>query len=214
MSIVRRDRLRLILAVAIVIIVSVTLLYRTRVAPLVDEIAAIMVDNQASNAINDAIQEEIEAGDIAYERMIVLETDAAGNVTAMRSNIGEINRLKTMIVNRVGDKVAEMSVDDIEIPFGNVFLPELFSGRGPKISVSIVAARASDASFRNEFVAAGINQTLHRIVIDVNVTITYLSFTGSRTISVTSSAVAAETIIVGQVPDTYVNVDGIQEVLP
>lgn len=214
MTFEQRDRLRLISAVALVAIVGLTVLVRFRFAPVMTQLVATQVDNQASKAINDAIQEQIEAGDISYDRMVILDKDSAGNVTAIRSNIAEINRLKTTILGRIDEKLQDLSIEELGVPLGSVVLPELFSGKGPELSVRVLAVRTSDAVFHNSFTAAGINQTLHRITIDINVTVTILTMTGTHEIEVDSGVVAAETIIVGSVPSTYIGMDGLEEVLP
>lgn len=214
MTFEQRDRLRLISAVALVAIVGLAVLVRLRFAPVMTQLVATQVDNQASKAINDAIQEQIEAGDISYDRIVILDKDSAGNVTAIRSNIAEINRLKTTILGRIDEKLQDLSIEELGVPLGSVVLPELFSGKGPELSVRVLAVRTSDAVFHNSFTAAGINQTLHRITIDINVTVTILTMTGTHEIEVDSGVVAAETIIVGSVPSTYIGMDGLEEVLP
>ena len=135
--------------------------------------------------------------------MITVEKDAQGNVTALRTNIAEINRLKTNVLERVDAKLQNLSMEELGVPIGSIVLPELLSGRGPKIPVRVLAVRTSDAVFRSSFTGAGINQTKHSITIDVHVVITILTWTGTQEISVDSAVVAAETVIVGTVPTTY-----------
>ena len=94
-------------------------------------------------------------------------------------------------------------MEELGVPIGSVLLPELLSGRGPKIPVRVLAVRTSDAVFRSSFESAGINQTKHSIIIDIHVVITILTWTGTQEISVDSAVVAAETVIVGTVPTTY-----------
>ena len=209
MTLQQRDRLRLVLCIFVIVLVGFVTLVRLRFAPMAEGLAETQVDNQASNAINAAIQEQIETGDIDYDRMITIEKDTQGNVTAMRANISEINRLKTTILNRVDEKLEDLSIETLGVPLGSVVLPELFSGRGPNLPVRILAVRTSDATFHNEFEEAGINQTLHRITIDINVIITILTLTGTQQVEVDSSVVAAETIIVGAVPATYIGLEEI-----
>lgn len=209
MTLQQRDRLRLVLCIFVIVLVGFVTLVRLRFAPMAEGLAETQVDNQASNAINAAIQEQIETGDIDYDRMITIEKDTQGNVTAMRANISEINRLKTTILNCVDEKLEDLSIETLGVPLGSVVLPELFSGRGPNLPVRILAVRTSDATFHNEFEEAGINQTLHRITIDINVTITILTLTGTQQVEVDSSVVAAETIIVGAVPATYIGLEEI-----
>ena len=199
----QRNRLRLIVAVTVIIISGLTLLFRIRLAPMAEQLIVTQVDNQASDAINAAIADQIAEGEFDYDRMVTIEKDANGNVTAIRTNIGELNRLKTSVLQRMDEELEQLSMEQLGVPIGSVLLPELFSGRGPLVPVRVLAVRTSDASFRNSFQSAGINQTLHSIYIDIHVCITILTWTGTSEINVDSAVVAAETVIVGTVPTTY-----------
>lgn len=203
MTFAQRDTLRKLLALALVFLTAMALLYRYRLAPAAADLLAIQVDNQASDAINAAIAEQIAAGEIDYERIISLETDAQGNITAVHTNAAEVNRLKSAVLIRVDAKLKQLSVEELGVPLGSVLLPELFSGRGPELNARVLAIRTTDAVFRNSFLEAGINQTLHRIFIDIHVVVTILTYDGMREIPVDSAVLAAETVIVGRVPQTY-----------
>lgn len=209
MTLEQRNRIRLIFAVAVLVTTAMTLLFRVRLAPMAERLLATQVDNQASDAINAAIGEQIAAGEIDYDRIITVEKDANGNVTAIRSNMAEINRLKSEILTRLDAKLTNLSIEQLGVPLGSVLLPELFSGRGPKIPVRVLAVRTSDAVFRNSFTGAGINQTLHQISIDIHVDITILTWTGTQEIAVDSAVAVAETVIVGSVPTTYFGTEDI-----
>lgn len=207
MTLEQRNRLRSILAIVLLLTVGMTLLFRLRLAPLAEQLVATQVDNQASDAINAAIDEQIASGEIDYARMITVETDAAGNVTALRTNIGEINHLKTNVLKRIDERLENLSMEELGVPMGSVVLPELLSGRGPEIPVRVLAVRTSDAVFRSSFTSAGINQTKHSIIIDIHVVITILTWTGTQEVAVDSAVVAAETVIVGTVPTTYLGME-------
>ena len=199
----QRNRLRLIMAVTVIVVSGLTLLFRVRLAPMAEQLIETQVDNQASDAINAAIADQIAEGEFDYDRMVTIEKDANGNVAAIRTNIGELNRLKTSVLQRMDEELEQLSMEQLGVPIGSVLLPELFSGRGPLVPVRVLAVRTSDASFRNSFQAAGINQTLHSIYIDIHVCITIMTWTGTSEIKVDSAVVAAETVIVGTVPTTY-----------
>ena len=207
MTLEQRDRFRLLAAAALVALVGFVMLLRVRFRPLADGLMQTQLDNQASSAINEAIQEQISDGEIDYDKMVTIEKDAAGNVTAMRANIGEINFLRTRILTRIDEKLMDLSIEELGVPVGSVVLPELFSGRGPNLPVRVIAVRTSDAAFRNEFQEAGINQTLHRLFFDIHVVVTILSLEGRQEIPVESSVLVAETVIVGQVPTTYIDME-------
>ena len=199
----QRNRLRLIVAVTVILVSGLTLLFRIRLAPMAEQLIETQVDNQASDAINAAIADQIAEGEFDYDRMVTIEKDANGNVAAIRTNIGELNRLKTSVLQRMDEELEQLSMEQLGVPIGSVLLPELLSGRGPLVPVRVLAVRTSDASFRNSFQSAGINQTLHSIYIDIHVCITIMTWTGTSEINVDSAVVAAETVIVGTVPTTY-----------
>lgn len=209
MTLEQRNRIRLIFAVAVFVTTALTLLFRLRLAPMAERLLATQVDNQASDAINAAIGEQIADGVIDYDRIITIEKDANGNVSAIRSNMAEINRLKSEILTRLDARLTNLSIEQLGVPLGSILLPELFSGRGPKIPVRVLAVRTSDAVFRNSFTGAGINQTLHQISIDIHVDITILTWTGTQEIAVDSAVAVAETVIVGTVPTTYFGMEDI-----
>ena len=90
MTLAQRNRLRLVLAAALTILTVVTLLFRQWLAPVAEELMAAQVNNEASDAVNAAIDKQIAAGELSYDKLVVIEKDAAGNVTAIRSNMAEI----------------------------------------------------------------------------------------------------------------------------
>ena len=85
-----------------------------------------------------------------------------------------------------------------------MLLPALFSGKGPRLPVRVLTVSNCDAEFSSSFQEAGINQTLHRITMQVAMNITLLTPAGTQTVCVDSGVVVAETILIGQVPDTLI----------
>ena len=97
---------------------------------------------------------------------------------------------------------------DIGIPLGSLFLPEFLSGKGPSIPVHILSIRNSDAVFLSDLTQAGINQTLHKLIMEVSVDVSVLILGQTGSFTITSEVVVAETVIVGQVPDTFLQTGG------
>ena len=131
-----------------------------------------------------------------------------GRITALKTNISEVNRLKTDILNLINDEILAMDTSHLGVPLGSLFLPELFSGRGPSIPVQIISIRNSDGSFESHFTEAGINQTMHQLTMEVLVDVSVLVLGETHSFTVSSQVVVAETIIVGDVPDTFLNTGG------
>lgn len=192
-------------------VIGLIVLIRVQTFPAIQEMARMRVDSTCTTTINDAINQQIAVGEIDYDKLVSLDKDLNGNIAALKTNMSEVNRLKTEILDIINDKIVEQTVDELGIPLGNIFLPELLSGRGPLLPVKIISVSSSDAKFMNRFSEAGINQTLHQIVIEVILAATALTPVGTTTVQVSSQVVVAETVIVGTVPNSYINVGTIQK---
>jgi sporulation protein YunB len=186
-----------------VIALSLLIIFRIRYHDAIRELSESQVRNATSDLINDAIDRQIESGNIRYDRIVYFEKDLNGRITALKTNMAEVNRLKTDILNLINDEILALDTANITIPIGSLVLPEFFSGRGPQIPVRILAIRNSDANFHSDFSQAGINQTLQQLSMDVLVDVTVLVLGQTETFTVSSQMVVAETIIVGDVPATY-----------
>jgi len=203
--------LRKLLRWLILIIFISSLLFfslRNRYRTVIRELAQTQVMNATSDLTNDAIAKQIEAGDIRYDRIVYFEKDLEGRITALKTNIGEVNRLKTDILNIINDEILALSTSDIGIPLGNFFLPEFLSGRGPAVPVHILTIRNSDAAFSSHFSEAGINQTLHQLIMTVSVDVSVLVLGATANFTMESEVVIAETVIVGDVPETFLQTGG------
>lgn len=206
-----RRRLRKLLFFVFVLLVAAAvafLMLRSRYRDVIRELAETQVKNTTSDLTNDAIAKQIAEGIIQYDRIVYFEKDLNGRITALKTNMSEVNRLKTDILNIINDEILALDTSDIGIPLGSLFLPELFSGKGPAIPVHILSIRNSDASFVSAFSQAGINQTLHQLTMEVSVDVAVLVLGETSSFTVTSEVVVAETVIVGEVPTTFLQTGG------
>lgn len=201
---------RLLRWTAVIVLVASAglLMFRHRYNEPVRQLAQTQIMNATSDLINDAIDQQIEAGDIQYDRIVYFEKDLNGRITALKTNMSEVNRLKTNTLNLINDEILALDASDLGIPLGSLFLPEFLSGRGPEIPVQIISIRNSDAYFTSNFTQAGINQTLHQLSMSVGVDVAVLVLGKTASFTVTSEVVVAETIIVGDVPETFFQTGG------
>ena len=199
----RRKQWKLTVLLLLVLVLWAYWGLRSRLWPVVRSLAQTQVINRASDLINDAIQEQIMEGQIQYDRIVYFEKDLEGRITALKTNMAEVNRLKTETLNIINDEIMAQDTEDLGVSLGSLVLPEFFSGKGPQIPVRILAIRNSDANFQSEFTEAGINQTMQQLRMDVLVDVTILVLGKTETFTVSSQMVVAETIIVGDVPATY-----------
>lgn len=196
-----------LITIAIVAILIIAL-FRYLFSDAIRGLAETQVRNTTSDLINDAIDKQIQTGNIQYDRIVYFEKDLDGRITALKTNMSEVNRLKTDILNLINDEILALDTTDLGIPIGSLFLPELISGRGPCIPVSILSIRNSDAFFTSDFSEAGINQTLQQVNMEVCVDVAVLVLGKTNFFTVSSQVVVAETIIVGQVPNTFLQNGG------
>jgi len=201
----RRNRRRLVILLFLIAAVCLFLLLRYRMVPIIRELAKTRVSNEASTAINRAVMRQIEEGNVAYDRIVFLEKNVQGGISAIKTNMGEVNRLRSEILDAVDEEILEISVSEIGIPMGSVVLPELFSGKGPALPVRVMSVSTSDAAFSSRFSSAGINQTQHQLLVTVSATMTVLTPLGTQNVSSDAQIIVAETVIVGTVPQTYMN---------
>lgn len=181
---------------------------RSKYRTIIEELAQTQVKNTTSDLTNDAIAKQIADGKIQYDRIVYFEKDLDGKITALKTNMTEVNRLKTDILNIINDEILALDNSDIGIPLGSLFLPEFLSGKGPAIPVHILSIRNSDANFVSDFSQAGINQTLHQVTMEVSIDVAVLVLGRTSAFTITSEVVVAETVIVGDVPDTFLQTGG------
>ena len=206
---VRFIRRLLALAVLLFLLMTALFLYfRSHYRELIGELAQVQVKNTTSDLTNDAIARQIAKGEIQYDRIVYFEKDLDGRITALKTNMSEVNRLKTDILNIINDEILALDSADMGIPIGSLFLSELFSGKGPAIPVHILSIRNADANFISHFSQAGINQTLHQVTMEVSIDVAVLVLGRTSSFTMCSEVLVAETVLVGDVPDTFLQTGG------
>ena len=201
----RMDRgaaVRILLLFLISLVLFVILYATAQLRPLLESLAVTRVSNTVNRIVAEAVDEAIQQGDISYEQLISFEKDTEGRVTAVHSNMAAFNRLQTDILDIILTRVDQVSAREISIPVGTLTGTALLAGRGPRINVRMESVGSSSARFENAFSSAGINQTKHQIILNIDVTVSILlpGFTTATKIS--NAVTVGETIIVGTVPDT------------
>ena len=202
-----KQLIRNILFFAMVLCV-VFFMLRGKYQNVIRDLARTQVMNSTSDLTNDAIAKQMADGIIQYDRIVYFEKDLDGKITALKTNMSEVNRLKTDILNIINDEILALDNSDIGIPLGSLFFPELLSGKGPSIPVHILSIRNSDANFVSHFSQAGINQTLHQVTMEVSIDVAVLVLGQTNSFTMQSEVIVAETVIVGTVPNTFLQTGG------
>ncbi len=191
----------------IVLFISVLIFFAGK---FLKEISGQMALSNASDAItasiNNKINEKMSEGQYDYNYFVTLQKDDTGNITAISANMARINTLSSEILQEV-IAATNNGLEDIDIPLGNLLGSNLLLGRGPKVPVKIIMLTSSYADFRNEIESAGINQVKHQIILEVRVQIDVMLPWEVQSTEVVSEVLIAETVLVGKVPDTYLNLN-------
>ena len=177
-----------------------------RFRPVVETINAYECHSAVTNIINDAVMSELELEGADYSRLVNLTTHAEGEIISLESNVMSINRLKTGVSSRIERELERISAISIDIPIGTLVGIELLHGRGFSVGMSVEPLGYATTTIISEFTQAGINQTLHRIVIQIDAEVDAVIPGYSARVPVSTAIVAAETVIVGRVPEAYTHV--------
>ena len=191
------------LGILLVLLLVLTVVVLRHLKPLLTSLATARVSNTVNRIVVAAVDDAVVSGEIDYDALVRFEKDESGRVTALRSNMAEANRLQTAICDDILQRLSEVSTSELRIPIGTLTGIAVLAGRGPALCVRMQAVGSSSAAFRNEFSAAGINQTKHQILLDVDVNMSILLPGFSAYTTVSNVITVAETVIVGSVPQTY-----------
>ena len=198
-----RQRVGIWLTLLVLALLAATVSLLWHLKPVMTSMATARVSNLVNRIVSAAVNEAVENGDIDYQNFVIFEKDETGHITALRSNVAEVNRMQGQITDEILHRLSEVATSELEIPLGTLTGSALLAGRGPSLFVRMQAVGSASAAFRNQFTAAGINQTRHQIFLDVDVYMSIL-LPGMKTSTKVSNEIAvAETVIVGGVPDTY-----------
>lgn len=171
---------------------------------LATELAVSMAQDKVVSVVNGIIKERMGTAEIEYGDLVNIEKNTDGEVCALTTNIVAINRLSSSILADVVS-ATEDHVLTIGIPIGSLTGSTLLLSRGPEIHVKIEVLSSSFTGFRSDLSTIGINQTRHQILMQLREDITLIMPWHTVTTSVTTEIPIAETIIVGQVPQSYLN---------
>lgn len=174
-----------------------------RLHPILLELAR----TQTSNYITAAIDEAVTAQAVAYADLVTLERSESGDIVALTSNMAQANALRAELLDTALCALDGLETMDMEIPLGTICDWDLFSGLGPGIHLRVLYTGTASAEFKNSFSAAGINQTCHQIIFQISADIAVLLPGRQYRTTVSTDVCVAETIIVGKVPETYLQIE-------
>lgn len=176
------------------------------IKPFVFKYARSQAESILLSAANNAILQVLKTENITYDGISRVTRDESGTIKGIEIDIGQANILKSSISSVITEILAKESIYDLYIPVGTLLGSEFTTGFGNKIHFRMQLTETSVVDFKNSFVSAGINSVLHRIIIDINISACILMMGCTEDFSVHTTAIAAQTVIAGKVPDSFTNV--------
>ena len=162
-------------------------------------IATIVSNNEATNVMREH----------TYDELFTIEKDNDGNITMIKSNIIPINEIISDVAVKIQNSIDERGREDIRIAIGSFTGFKLLSGRGLGVPIKISSIGNVETDLRSEFSAQGINQTLHRVYLQVDCEVSILTPYNTISEKISNQVLLIENVIVGKIPSTYYNLEGI-----
>jgi len=206
----RRARGVLLAAVGAVLALFAWGMYN--MSPILVSMAEARARQLAVEAMNQAIA-EVMGSSVTYADLMRVTTDQQGRVAMIEANAMLMNDLSSEAALAAQRNLDTLADQGVRLPLGAALGISLFSSSGPSVRVRVIPVGAVSTRFVTSFESAGINQTRHEISLEASVVMRIVIPTGADSVSVSTYVPVAESIIVGTVPDTYVNVPGPQDAL-
>lgn len=201
----------LVLGIALFLTVVVFVFSELALRPVVLAMAEARVRAIALEAINTAVAQNLSSA--SYDELVQSSVDPQGRVTALKANTLAMNALSTATALTAQQYISDIDLQPIRVSIGSALGNPLLSGRGPSVLTKIVPAGSVSSQFMTEFSSAGINQTRHRIYMKLSATVRIVIPTGAKPVEVSALVPVVETVIVGVVPDSFVNVEEVDDML-
>ena len=153
----------------------------------------------------ETVRDVIET--LEYESLMNIKYNDQGKIIAISANIIQLNKLSSQIAYKIQEELNNLDKITVEIPIGKMVGLNIFSGYGPDINIKVVPMGNVETDFKTEFVAQGINQTKHTIYMEIESKMTVVAPFASDTVVCSSTVTIGETIIIGDIPSSYYNIE-------
>jgi len=191
------------LGVGLLVALLLISLAERKLQPVLSAAAKAQTQNRMTAVLEQAVLDDLADREDGCAGLVSIQRDESGAITALTTDMAKLNRLRAELTSAALKAVEGVDVNQLEIPLGTLFDSELLWARGPSIRVRALSVGTVDAEFDSEFTSAGVNQTLHRLWLELSAPVTLLLPSGTVEVPVAARLCVSETVIVGQVPDTY-----------
>lgn len=197
----------IILSIFTILLIAVYILADSRMTPIINTLALTRAQNLATVIINDTVAEMLSKENNSFDDLVRIEYDSGGKISSLTADSVGMNRLKSLISVSITKAIGEIEESRISIAAGTLTGSTLLTGRGPKIDLNVHISCSCSIEVRNSFSYSGINQTVHKVMLDITTYVYVLSVGDTLTSEVFTSIPISETVIIGQIPEIYAGKD-------
>ena len=208
----RRKRIAISLAVLFAVIGILIWFSNRYVNPVLITLASSKVESQTYRAINNAVATVIN-GNVVYTDLVNVVKDQTGDIKMLQTNSIRVNSLARTAATMSQQNIERIGEQGIEVPIGTLSGVPLLSGKGFPLKIQVIPVGSVECSFLSEFRAAGINQTLHKIYIVVSASVDVIFPGSSQKVETKAQILVTECILIGKIPDTYLNTNQLDEAM-
>ena len=202
----RRKIIKIIMILSIAIITARFSL--DAVIPIFDTLCEDRAKSIATLISNEQATEVMKQH--TYDELYSIEKDNNGNITMIKSNIIPINEIISDVAIKIQEEINKRGRENIEIALGSFTGFKLLAGRGPGIKIVISSIGNVETNLKSEFSSQGINQTLHRVYLEVKCEVSILTPFKDLKQNIVNQVLLMENVIVGNIPNTYYNLEGLE----
>jgi len=208
----RKRKFYTYLIVAVTGLVLIMVYFNTIVNPVILNTSESKVRSLTLKAINSAVS-EVVSDSALYNELVTITTNSEGDVSLITANSILINRLSKELAKIAQSKIENIGNQGVMVPLGTFSGMPILVGRGPNVKIRLLPIGSIACNFKSEFTQAGINQTHHRIYVNIESKVTMILPVENRTIINTVQVLICESIIIGKIPATYLNSAQLQDML-
>lgn len=176
--------------------------------PVLAAAARYQVRSQVTAAVEQWAARDLQERGVDYSDFVTITRNEAGEITALSADMARLNLLRAELSAHLLERLEDGQLE-LTVPVGSLLPIEPTWARGPELHLRALALGTASAEFESEFTSAGINQTRHRLWLELSVPVTVLLPGGGEELTVDSRLCVAETVIVGQVPQTWFQTGGL-----
>ncbi len=200
-------KLKIILFLVLTVIVIAYSVFRNNAKHVIMAVSEARVKAMTTTSVNLAIYETLNG--ISYSDLIDVIKDDKGEIAMLSANAVKVNRLARDTAYLSQRNLELLGTQGVEIPIGAFTGSKILAGFGPEVTIKIIPVGNVSCNFYSEYQTVGINQTLHKIYMEAVASVDIILPGYSIKVSVPTQIFVCESILVGKVPETYVDADGL-----